>query len=491
MDEFDRMLYQDAQQMPPDMVNQEPPKPWKTPVKRISWGIVLISITLNFLGLDIILPAVGTVLLWLGLRPLRWTNGGFRFAYRCATVYAVLRLTTVVLQATPFDLAISKLSGMEWSTYTGTVPFYYALRTVVLQFALTLAVAGLWRGLKAVFLDADQSPRTTAAGGLVILEALMIPLALIGLNGWLLVGPLLFLFIFLVWSLHKLGKSLDEAGYALTPTPVRFPCGLAFGLWLGIPLAAVMILPVLFSRLPVPDQTPVCDPDGNASLRTELLNLGFPEDILSKLSDGELSKFQGAYGLTVKGQDDSSGSYPDGIPSVEMLEIPVRDDHYGFHTVYLAYLRWSAEEVSGGGYMEGIRVTPDWQGVTVHTSCPSGTLGWRDGNGTFHIAPLSFNFRSDGSSIPSYYADFSLPKGVEGPVEGWVSWEAAPTYPEKIAVYNYQLAFAHRLTPWQYPYRLPSDVLLSDNGSLGWRLNYQRAYTGQLAPDGQYVPGGY
>ncbi|MCM1189650.1 MAG: DUF4133 domain-containing protein [bacterium] len=493
MDEFDRMLYQDARQMPPDMVNQESPKPWEIPVKRISWGLILINITLNFYGLNIILPAVGTVLLWLGLRSLRRTNGGFRFACCCATVYAVLHMAAIVLQATPFDLAVSERIGMEWNTGTGTLPFYYALRNVVLQLTLTLTVTGLWRGLKAMFLDAGQIPRTATAGGLVILEAMMIPLALIGVNGWLTVGPLLILFIFLIWSLYKLGKSLNEAGYTLTPAQVRFPRWLAFGLWLGIPLAAVIALPILFSRLPVPEQTPVCDSDENTALRAELLNLGFPEDILSKLSDGELVKFQGAYGLTVKvkGQEDSSGSYPDGIPSVEMLEIPVRDDHYGFHTVYLAYLCWSAEEVSGGGYMEGIRVIPDWQGVTVHTSCPGGTLEWRDESGTFHTAPMSFYFRSDGSGVPSYYADFSLPKGVEGSVEGWVSWESDPAYPETLTVYNYQLAFAHRLTPWQYPYQLPSDVLLSGKGSPGWRVNYQRGYTGQLAPEGQYVPRGY
>ena len=64
MDEFDKLLYRGANQMPPELPGQEPPKPWKKPMGRVCRGLALISITLNFLGLDIILPAVGTVLLW-------------------------------------------------------------------------------------------------------------------------------------------------------------------------------------------------------------------------------------------------------------------------------------------------------------------------------------------------------------------------------------------------------------------------------------------
>lgn len=486
MDEFDRLLYQGAEQLPPELAGQEPPKPWKTPVKRICWGLALINITLNFLGLDILLPAVGTVLLWLGLRPLRRENGGFRFAYICATGYALLRLAAAVLRATPFDLAMSQWIAVEWNTSAGTVPLYYVLRAAALQLLLTLAAGGLWRGMRAVFTAAGQKPRTAAAGGLVVLEALMIPLALIGLEGWLLVGPLLLLFILLLWALRKLGKSLDEAGYALTPAPAKFPGGLALAVWLGAPLAAVAILTLVFARLPVPDRTPVYDPsDGTLPLRGELLELGFPEELLSKLPDGAVSRFQGAYGLTVKGQDGSDGGNPDGIPSTVMLEVPVRDGRYGFRTVYLAYLRWSGEEASGGGYKEGILVSPDWHGVTVHTSCPDGALEWRDSDGTFHTAPLSFRFRSDNSGMVSYRADFSLPKGADGPVEGWVFWESVPSSPETLTVYNYQLALAHQLTPWQYPYRLPSDVLASQSGRIGWRVNDQ-LYEGRLAPEGKY-----
>ena len=490
MDEFDRLLYQGSAQLPPDLPGQELPKPWKKPMGRVCRGLALISITLNFLGLDVILPAVGTVLLWLGLRPLRRENGGFRFAYVCATVYAALRLAAEVLRATPLDLRLAELVGREWYTSTGPVPLYYALRTVVVQSVLVLTVGGLWQGLKGVFLVAGQKPRTAAAGGLVILEFLMIPMALIGLQGWLLVGPILLLWILLVRNLRNISKSLDEAGYALTPAPVRLPGIFALGLWLGVPLLAIALLPLRFNRLPVNDSTPIYGPSvRDEALYQELLDLGFPEDILAKLDSGQMSMFRGAYGLTVKGWPISSGGYPDGIPHTVLFEVPVRDDQYGFRTIYLAYLRWDAESVAQCAYMEGVQVTPDWHGVTVHTTYPEGKLEWREDD-CYHTAPLSFRFRSDGSGFASYFADFSLPEETDGPVEGWVCWEAAPSTPETLTVYNYELVFAHRKSPRQYPYSLPSDTLLANPISPDWQIMH-RLYLGQLAPEGQYRPGAY
>lgn len=486
MDRFDKLLYEGSAQMPPALPGPELPRPWKKPMGRICWGLALIGLTLNFFGLDIILPAVGTVLLWLGLRSLRRENGGFRFAYACATAYAVLRLAAVVLRATPFDLWLAELIGGEWHTAGGEVPLYHALRTVAVQLVLVLTVGGLWQGLKGVFRRVGQKPRTAAAGGLVVLESVMIPLALIGLEGWLLVGPVLLVWILLLWSLWKLSRSLDEAGYALAPAPVRCPGGVAFGLWLGIPLLAAALLPLCFSRLPVDDTTPVYGPDvRDEALYRELLDLGFPEDLLSKLGGGRMALLQGAYGLTGKGWPLSSGGYPDGIPQTVVLEVPVRDEKYGFRNVYLAYVYWGPEE--HGGYMEGIQIAPDWHGVTVHTTIPQGELEWRDSGGVSHTAPLTFGFRSGGSGMTAYYADLSLPEDVDGPVEGWIYWEAAPSFPEAVKIFNYSVKFAHRRSPWQYPYELPSDILAANAMGQGWRT-YQWISEGQMAPEGEYDP---
>lgn len=487
MDEFDRLLYAGSNQLPPELAELKPPRPWKKPIGLICWGLALITITLNFFGLNIILPVVGIALLWLGLCPLRRENGGFRFAYICASLYAALRLVVVLLRATPLDNWLAGLIGGEWNTTTGPVPLYHAIWTVLLQLVLVLSAGGLWQGLKGVFIQAGQKPRTAAAGGLVILEALLIPIALVGLEGWLLVGPILVLWIALVVSLWKVSKSLDQAGYVLSPAPMRISGVQALSLWLALHLLIVAALPLLFLRLPVTAQ--VREPDsGTSPIRSQLLELGFPEDILSSLDDSELSRFEGAYGLKKEGYRTGEDRPPDRQPDIITVEVPVQDDRYGFRNVYLAYLYWNPNE-SSGIYMEGIKIAQDVQGVTVRTTSPEGVLKWQDNKGAAYTMTLDFQFDTDAAGTPCYFANFSLPKDVNGPMEGFVFWEAMPSRPETVSIYNYYVTAAHRRSFWQYPYTLPSEILASGFYPPNWQWRmYQWTSEGQLAPEGRFDP---
>ena len=170
----------------------------------------------------------------------------------------------------------------------------------------------------------------------------------------------------------------------------------------------------------------------------------------------------------------------------------MRNEKYGFHTVYLAHLCWNTGEAAGG-YMEGVRVSQDLQGVTAHTTRPEGVLKWQDSAGTDYIMPLDFQFNTDNAGIPCYLANFSLPEDVNGPLEGFLFWEAVPTYPETVSSYNYQVTIAHRHSFWQYPYTLPSDILTRgfyDTPRWQWR-QYQWTSEGQMAPEGMYNPRKY
>lgn len=122
MDDPDRMLYEDASPVPPELPEEEPPRPWKTAVGRICWGLVLINFTLNFWYLDVILPPVGAVLLWQGLHALRRENGGFRFACAGAAAYATLRLVAAVLQATPLTCTWQSLWAGSGAPIWGRCP---------------------------------------------------------------------------------------------------------------------------------------------------------------------------------------------------------------------------------------------------------------------------------------------------------------------------------------------------------------------------------
>lgn len=69
---FDELLREDAAALPPPADGEI--TPWRTAMDRILWGMGLTTITLNFLWLDVLLPAIGAVLLVLGFRTLRREN---------------------------------------------------------------------------------------------------------------------------------------------------------------------------------------------------------------------------------------------------------------------------------------------------------------------------------------------------------------------------------------------------------------------------------
>ena len=209
-------------------------------------------------------------------------------------------------------------------------------------------------------------------------------------------------------------------------------------------------------------------------------------DILSRLDDSELARFEGAYGLKKEGYRNDESDLPDGMPSIVTVEVPVRDEKYGFRTVYLAYLHWNPNEASSG-YMEGVQIAQDYQGVTAWTTQPDGVLKWQDSAGNAYTMPLNFRFDTDNAGTACYYANFSLPKDVSGPTEGFLFWEATPTLPEIVSLYNFSVTAAHKRSCWQYPYTLPSELLASGFHAPNWQWRmYQWTSEGQMAPEGQY-----
>ncbi len=462
MDEFDKLLYQGAAQLPPDAApSPEPPKPWKKPMDRVCWGLALITVTLDFLYLNVILPAIGAVLLWLGLRALRRENRGFRFAWVCATLYAALRFAAVIVLATPLDHLLAEAIDMEWQSLTGAVPFHTVVRTGVLQLLLTLTAAGLWRGLKGVFRKAGQPPKAGSAGAVTIMLFLLFPLACIGLTGWLLVGPLLLIWVLLLRSLFKLSRSLDEAGYALSPAPVRVSDGKAAALWLGILLAATALGVALSARLPL-DASPVdTAPTAQTELRARLTGLGFPEDILSDLTDQEVSAFEGAKAVHVDTARRNNNGLRDDAPLVTFVEVQVAD----YRNVYLSSFRW--EDPPALRSTDALELIPcytasDTQGHPVlpelDTAAPIGRLLWEK-DGVTYAAPLDIREPRDVSyasffcqnDYTAYYTDFSLPAQGDN-IRVCVLWSLRRV-PERGLWFNYAANYIHRKSLWVYPYQ--------------------------------------
>ena len=262
---FAQMMREDASALPPP----EKINPWQMAMTQVLWGFGLSTITLNFLYLDYILPALGAVLLVLGFRTLRRENRPLRWCYILSIAKLLVCAAGDVLAALPVKV---ELPGAYISTAV----------TLVLYICL-------WRGMVEVSRAAGaEKPAAPAAGAMALFYALLLPLALIGLQGWLLVMPILIVYAAILRNMWKLTRSLEDMGYAITAAPVRLP-GWAV-LWgsLAAMLAAVLLAMFLGQRYPM-DWHARDDAPQDETIRQQLLAKGFPSYVLDDLTAEEVS----------------------------------------------------------------------------------------------------------------------------------------------------------------------------------------------------------
>lgn len=272
---FDALLTEGADALPP----APDVSPWRGAMSCIVWGIALKTLTLQLLYLDDILPTLGCILLVLGFRTLRQENGALRWAYGLSIAAAVMRSAAMVLAALPVDVGRT---------------FGYADSALMLGMLIAL-----WRGMTGVSRAAGaEKPSAPAAGALAAFYAVLILLAFIGLEGWLLVLPVLAVYLVILRNLVKLFRSLENTGYAIHAAPVHLPAAAVLWGYLGLTLAAVVLAMLLGQRYPM-DWQVRDDAPQDAAIRAELLELGFPQDVLDDLTAEEVARMSGARAVFV------------------------------------------------------------------------------------------------------------------------------------------------------------------------------------------------
>lgn len=268
---FDQMLRENASALPPAMAEVNP---WREAMWLVLWGMGLTTITFNFLYLDMILPALGGILLVLGFRTLRQENRALQWCWRLSIAIAAVRSASFVLAALPVDVK--------------SIPAYAVM---AMTFALYCC---LWRGMVGVSRAAGaEKPAAPAAGALVIFYAVICALAFLELSGWLAVLPVLIAYIVILRNLVKLARSLADTGYAIHAAPVRLPSTAVLWGYLGLTLAAVLLAMFLGQRYPMNWQVRDDAPQ-DETIRAELLDLGFPEQVLDDLTAEEAAHMSGA-----------------------------------------------------------------------------------------------------------------------------------------------------------------------------------------------------
>ena len=285
-DAFEALLAQSVAELPPEEIVADV-TPWRQAMERVLFGLALCMVILNLWCLNYILPAIGTVLLLLGFRTLRqenpWLRGGFVCAVlRAACVFPSLILNTTIL---PSDACKSAAAAVS----------------AALMLALLLC---FWQGLCAVRRKAGLPAQGGGAGALLAWYVLMCVLAAVHYMGWIVPIAMLVGYVCILRSLFRLSRALDEAGYAITPQPVRVT-DRCIALVLAAALGIGCTLGYLFGGSYRMDWQPAdaSEQTQTAAIRQQLLDLGFPEAVLNDLTPEDIAACDGAVRVVAATED--------------------------------------------------------------------------------------------------------------------------------------------------------------------------------------------
>ena len=161
-----------------------------------------------------------------------------------------------------------------------------------------------WQGLRAVRRKAGLPAQGGGAGALLAWYVLMCVLAAVHYTGLLVPIAMLVGYVCILRSLFRLSGALDEAGYAITPQPVRVT-DRCIALVLAAALGIGCTLGYLFGGSYRMDWQPAdaSEQTQTAAIRQQLLDLGFPEAVLDDLTPEDIAACDGAVRVVAETED--------------------------------------------------------------------------------------------------------------------------------------------------------------------------------------------
>ncbi len=284
MTDMERILENISDVPPEDVV--EDVTPWKRAMGRILLGIAITAVTLNFLCLNYILPAIGAILVMLGFRALRRENKWFNGCYLLSVSRTAFFYTALVLDATVIS------ADYDW---------LFVIANTLLQFLIYIC---LRNGLVSLQKKAGLPVSVGGANGLIVWYVLIFILAIFRYQGYVIAIGMLVCYGFIIKSLSKISAEIGCCGYAVTAAEVKVSdrllviisaLVLAVGLALGYTFGASY--PMKWTLV---NET---DTDEVTEIKEHLISLGFPDDILDDLTREDILECEGALAVTVDTKD--------------------------------------------------------------------------------------------------------------------------------------------------------------------------------------------
>lgn len=432
--------------------------PWRQSVTCILISLALGFLNLNFLYLNLLLPAVSFAFGLLGWYRLRGENRGFHRGW-----ILILVRTGLFLLFTFQSMTIWSSEDLFRNSFTWILPMLF----IFLQVAQLIQ---LREGIRLLQKKAGQPENVRAVNGLIGWDIVLCILAVISAQG-IIVLIMATLLVYCLVCVYRLSQTLDEIGYALTPTPSRIgPYGM-LGIYFGTLFLGCLFCFLLFSRLPMKWQgaeetrSPAAE-----EIAGQLHLLGFPPEMLADIAEEDLLRCKGAKAVMVQETNwyssDADAFTMTGV-AVVLSESPrIWKVFYGFSlSDQKNYWGTDALELRPGG-MFGYGA--------AFTEEPSGRI-FAENDGTTFAAPISYLkketyteqtsyslFGGSSWSGESWFALFSWPHSFRN-ARGYVTLTVENPYQEidfswginaeaRIQErYSRGLRYAHQISLRQYP----------------------------------------
>lgn len=489
MDEqdFDALLSRSLPELPPEDIVART-VPGKKALNRILIGYFLSTFTINGLGLNLILPVIGQILMLLGFRALQHENRWFSACYIFAVLQAFLRFGKLILDTTIFDLPFE-------DPQIAASAFYIALALQVLLSVVSLLC--FWRGLRTVQKACGIRSKAIGVLALLVWNLLFCAMALLQMRGQFFGGyTLLFLLVSLIiilWMIARQAKALDATGYVLQPAPLRLSDRTLTLIILAI-LAIGCTCGHLFFSSYTMDWQKIDSTESAATseTKTHLAALGFPEDILDDLTPEDLARCRDAEQVVVDARTLNSEN-PSGVEQA-VIDPTLRDSTIDNdpedllltnvivlvpgetpHVVLFNHFSWLSTPKFYG--TAALNILPTYEASAELWRLedgPTGRILYDDGDDSFVADYHSIEMRTVTSNLfrnvapsPSLYASFIFPnQGTRQ--RGYITYTIAPRalLPEGYRQAGYsQMTYMHQKKRFLYPAETAdSSSIFSING---------------------------
>ena len=427
--------------------------PWRRATNRIFAGMALSIININILLLNYILPTAGAVLMMLGFRTLRSDNGYFRWCFFISAADVCLRIPPLVINTTVYASEFNALDALKYLTAV----------TVIMQFVMLLLMR---KGFMSVKQRAKQEASCGPMNALIVWYAIMTVLAFVSASGWIIVGVMVAAYVMIIRSLLQMSRNIDTAGYAVHASAVKISDRNIVISILSLLSAGIACGYMFFGGYAMDWQPVEAGTNRSAaamqesgmndakhagsredasiySVRKQLLELGFPENVLDDMTYDDVMACAGAQRVVVWEKDhdmNSDGSVNTGIYGSEKaastnmtmtdIGVDVGDGRWRF----IDHFEWKEKPQLGenGSFYgtEGMKLRPvcdndeRWLPETDEGSGDIRLTGrvLYDSDGTTYAAPFHYlgrkayestDFFSGETQQSDVFAEFSLPRRGE------------------------------------------------------------------------------